>query len=101
MLRMVDLPDPVGPTMETNRPGSTFRLMSRTAKYVPPGVVNCLVQESSSMAYADVFPAEGCVIDLSRAAQGSRSVQDRSVQSRRALYGWRGPADLWDGDFHL
>src|SRR6266852_1127075 len=51
--RVVDLPQPVGPTTAQNSPGSTARLRSRKAVWTPPeGVRNRLVTPRSSIAGA-------------------------------------------------
>src|SRR3954471_9104349 len=49
--RVVDLPQPVGPTTATNSPGATVMLMSRIAVYaLPVGVRNRLVTSRNSIA---------------------------------------------------
>ena len=49
--RVVDLPQPVGPTIAQNSPGATDSFRSRSAVYAAPvGVRNRLVAERSSIA---------------------------------------------------
>src|SRR5690606_40852974 len=51
MFSRVDLPQPVGPTTETNSPGATARVASRMAVYdAPPGEMKVQVTCSSSRA---------------------------------------------------
>src|SRR5467141_2948592 len=59
--RVVDLPQPVGPTTAQNSPGWTARFRSRSAVYTPAdGVRNRFVTPRSSMA--GVIPNRLCVV---------------------------------------
>src|SRR3954447_11072811 len=58
--RVVDLPQPVGPTTVTNSPRRTFRSTSRMAVYDPPSRVGkAFVAAVNEIAYS---VAVGCVV---------------------------------------
>src|SRR5579859_6497091 len=64
--RVVDLPQPVGPTTATNSPGATSMLISRIAVYAwPVGVKNRLVTFCNSIADVLRFDLFSVMIDES------------------------------------